>query len=372
MDIERLKENLKGVHDPRREWGNFRHKLLDILVIGLCTVICAGEDFEDMEEYGEEHIDWLRGFLELPNGIPDSDTFRRVFERLDSEELMNCLQEWQIEMEGSGGRLIAIDGKTICGSAKGERTALHVVSAWAYENGLVLGQLPIDEKSNEITAIPKLLDLVDVEGDIVTIDAMGCQTGIAKKIRKKKADYVLAVKDNQQTLHEDIREYFEWLESENPRNEPFDCWKSSVEKDHGRIEKREVRAVSNLDWLETKDEWIDIPAIVQYRCIRTQNGQTSRYDRYYISSFNTSAEQFGYLVRNHWSIENSLHWMLDVVFREDSAKASKDNSPLNMNILRKVALAYLKRTPTTKKTSIRKKMLKAAWNTDFLDMVLFG
>lgn len=371
MDIEKMKESLQRVSDPRRGWGNLRHKLIDILVIGLCTILCGGEDFEDMEEFGQERLEWLKKFLELPNGIPDSDTFRRIFERLDSSELQQCLQEWLYKAESAGGRLINIDGKTICGSAKSGQSALHVVSAWAHENEMVLGEIATDAKSNEITAIPKLLDVLDVEGDIITIDAMGCQTDIAKKIRKKRADYVLAVKENQPTLYGDLREYFEWQERETPRDEQIDYWSSGPEKGHGRIERREIR-VANANWLEDKEAWQDIQTIVQYRCIRTENNQTSQYDRYYISSFATSAEQFLYLIRNHWSIENKLHWMLDVIFREDASRASKDNSPLNMNILRKVAMSCLKKTHTSKKTSIRRKMLKAALNTDFLHLVLFG
>lgn len=373
MDIERLKEKLKGVSEPRREWGNFRHKMIELLIISLCAVISGGEDFGDMEEFGKQRIDWLKKFLELPNGIPDSDTFRRVYERLDSQELMKCLHEWLFEEQASGGRLINIDGKTLCGSAKqGEHTALHVVSAWVHENEMVLGQIATDEKSNEITAIPKLLDLIDVEGDIITLDAMGCQTAIAKKIRKKKADYVLAVKDNQEILHEDIREYFQWLEREKPNDEPFDYWKSRLEKGHGRVEVREVRVVSKLDWLEGREAWEDLQSIVQYRCSRIENGLETQYDRYYISSFDTSAEQFGYLVRNHWSIENRLHWMLDVIFREDAARVRKDNSPLNLSTLRKVAMTCLKKAPSDRKTSVRRKMLKAALNPDFLQLVLFG
>jgi len=374
MDMELLKEKLKGIDDPRRQWGNYRHKLIDIVVIGLLSVMCGGEDFEDMEEFGEERIDWLKKFLELPNGIPDSDTFRRVFERVESKALLACLQEWLFEAEGSGGRLVNIDGKTICGSAKeGEHGAIHIVSAWVHENGMVLGQLETEEKSNEITAIPQLLDAIDIEGDIVTIDAIGCQTQIAQKIRKKKADYVLAVKDNQPALHEQIREYFGWVEREGPRDEPVNLWKSEAEKNHGRIEMREVRTTSKLDWLEGRQTWLDLQTIIHYRCTRIENGVTSCNDRYYISSFDTSAEQFAYLVRNHWSIENRLHWMLDVVFGEDASRARKDNSPSNLNILRKVALACLKKAPVQKKrTSLRRKMYKAALNLDFLNLAVFG
>jgi predicted transposase YbfD/YdcC len=295
-----------------------------------------------------------------------------MFERVNSQELAKCLNQWMQYSRESGGRLVNIDGKTICGSGRQGYPALHVVSAWVHENEMVLGQLAIDQKSNEIPAIPALLDLVDVEGDIITIDAMGCQTGIAKKIQEKNADYILAVKDNQPTLHEDIVEYFAWLEKEKPHDAVCDYWRSDIEKQHGRIERREVRVVTQLDWLESKISWVGLRSILQYRCYRTEGGQTSVCDRYYISSFDTSAEQFGYLLRNHWSIENRLHWMLDVVFREDDARAKKDHSPLNLNILRKAALSCLKKAPAPPRTSIHRKMLKASLNPDFLHLALFG
>lgn len=373
MDIDNLVEKLKQVRDPRREWGNFRHKLIDMLVIGLCTVICGGETFGDMEVFGTERFDWLKKFLELPNGIPDRDTFRRLYERLDSRELMKCLGEWLTGVNKSGGLLVNIDGKTICGSEKkGEHSAFHVVSAWVHEHEIVLGEIAVEQKSNEITAIPKLLDMIEIEGDIITIDAMGCQTEIAKKIREKKADYVLAVKDNQRTLHEDIKDYFQWLEQKKPVDEQYDSWKSRLEKDHGRIEKREIRAVSAIEWLEGREAWKDLQTIIQYRCIRTENNITTKCDRYYISSFDTTAEQFCYLIRNHWSIENRLHWTLDVIFGEDRSKARKDNSPLNFNVLRKISMTCLKKAATKDKLSIRRKMLKAALSVDFLNMVIFG
>jgi predicted transposase YbfD/YdcC len=373
MKKKKISEIFKDLTEPRREWGNFKHKLETILVIGLCSIVCDGQDFEDMEDFGIERRKWLSGFLDLSNGIPDSDTFRRVFERLDSNELLKCLNQWLEDARESGGRLVNIDGKTICGSSKqGEHPALHVVTAWAHENELVLGQLATEEKSNEITAIPALLKMLDIEGDILTIDAMGCQTNIAAAIREKEADYVLAVKDNQPTLHEDIAEYFRWMERENPRDAVCEIWRSPLEKGHGRIEKREVRVVSEVDWLEGKEAWPGLQTLLQYRCFRTENEQTSVTDRYYISSFETSAEQFAYLLRNHWSIENRLHWVLDVVFHEDDAKARKDNSPMNLNILRKIAMSALKNTPTDRKSSIRRKMRKASLNPRFLHLVLFG
>jgi predicted transposase YbfD/YdcC len=215
----------------------------------------------------------------------------------------------------------------------------------------------------------QLLDLIDIEGDIVTIDAMGCQTDIAEKIREKGADYVLAVKDNHPTLHEDVSDYFDWIEKEQPRSEAVDIWKSKPEKGHGRIETREILTAS-ADWLEDKEDWADIHTIIRYRCTREIDGVKSISVRHYISSFDTNAEGFGNIIRGHWSVENQLHWMLDVIFREDDARAKKDKSPLNINVLRKVALAVLKKIALGR-LSIRKKMMKAARDTCFLELILF-
>lgn len=195
MEIEKLKSEIKEIGDPRRKWGNLRHKLEDILIIGLCSIICCGEDFTDMEDFGNDREEWLRGFLELPNGIPDSDTFRSVYERLEPNAVAKSLNAWLDDSRNSGGRNVNIDGKTICGSKKPGHSAYHVVSAWVEENQITLGEIATDEKGNEITAIPELLDSIDIAGDIVTIYAMGCQTDIAGKIRDKEADYVLALKD---------------------------------------------------------------------------------------------------------------------------------------------------------------------------------
>jgi len=369
MEKSRLQEKLREVKDPRRQWGNLRHKLEDILIIGVCSVICCGEDFVDMEEFGRDREEWLRGFLELPNGIPDSDTFRRVYERVEPQALAKSLNSWLDATGSTGGRSVNIDGKTMCGSENSEHSAYHVVSAWVGENNITLGELAVDEKSNEITAIPELLDFIDIEGDIVTIDAMGCQTDIAKKIREKKADYVLALKDNQPTLHEDVKDYFDWIENENPKSETIDRWKSKPEKSHGRIETREI-LTAPANWLEGKEEWTDIQSVIRYRCTREVDGTKSVSVRHYISSFDTNAENFGDIIRGHWSVENQLHWMLDVVFREDDAKNKKDSSPLNLNVLRKIALAALKKIPVGR-LSIHKKMMKAARLPAFLAQLLF-
>jgi predicted transposase YbfD/YdcC len=373
-NIHRMREALRGVDDPRRQWGYIRHKLLDMLVIGLCSIMVRGEYFDEMEELGKTWEQWFRKFLELPNGIPDEDTFRRVFERVEPAQLLECLQQWLAETSQAGGREINIDGKTIRGSAKaGEQKGIHMVSAWVNENNLTLGQLATEAHSNEITAIPLLLDTIDIKGDTVTIDAMGCQTEIAAKIRSKQADYVLAVKENQPVLHGEIKEYFTFLdEKECAKEMPEDIWENGLEKDHGRIEKRRVRTACDIDFLTGKKQWKDIKTIIEYRCERTVGGETATTYKYYISSKDACADEFGRIIRNHWSIENNLHWALDVSFGEDGCRARKDNSPKNLTVLRKIALGRLRAIDAGKRVSIKRKMFRASLNLDFLQKVLFG
>jgi predicted transposase YbfD/YdcC len=369
----RLQKNLGGIPDPRRQWGYIRHKLIDLLVIGLCSIITRGEGFDEMEEMGRDREEWFRGFLELPHGIPDEDTFRRIFERLNPGELMKCLQSWLWEKREGGGRRVAIDGKTIRGSGKpGEHKAIHMVSAWVNENSLVLGELATEEKSNEITAIPELLDLIDVGGDTITIDAMGCQKEIVKKIRAKKADYVLAVKENQPILYEQIKEYFEYLDDRQTKELPGDVWESGVEKGHGRIERRRIRTTADIGFLSGKKDWKDLTSIIECRATRMEGDKTTVAVRYFISNKDIPAEEFGKDIRGHWGRENSLHWMLDVNFREDGCRARKDNSPKNLNILRKAALSLLRAVDGGKRVSVKRKMLRADLVPDFLRKVLFG
>jgi predicted transposase YbfD/YdcC len=349
-----------GISDPRRKYGNLRHKLADILVIGLCTILCKGEDFTDMEDFGNEREDWLKSFLELPNGIPDSDTFRRVFERINPAELSTALYDWLgAEREKRG--VVAIDGKTICGSGNAEHKAYHVVSAFAAENQITLGEITVGEKSNEITAIPQLLDLIDVNGTTVTIDAMGTQTKIAEKIVKNKAEYVLALKGNQTNLHDDVSLYFENLPAEQAA--------VTKEKGHGRIEKREYFLETDIDWLSQKDAWLGLKAIGAVKSTVFEKGQTRIETRYFITSL-CDVNKFADAVRKHWSIENRLHWQLDVAFGEDNSRARKDNSPLNLNVLRKTALALLKEVDWGR-IGLKKKMFIAALNPDKLLQALF-
>jgi predicted transposase YbfD/YdcC len=362
MKIQKLKEEIVNVSDPRRRYGNLRHKLEDIIIIGLLSTICLGEDFADMEEFGGEREEWLRGFLELPNGIPDSDTFRRIFERLIPEELSKCLNNW-LEEKRDPGSIINIDGKTIRGSGNAAHKAYHVVSAWVAENQITLGQVKVEEKTNEITAVPELLDMLDVKGSIITADAMSCQKTITSKITEKKADYVISLKGNQSSLLEDVRLYFE--------NERVQTLVEPQEKCHGRIEKREYFLETGIDWLSQKTEWENLNAIGGVRSTVEEKGETRQETRYFITSL-TDIESFAYAVRKHWSIENQLHWRLDVIFREDSARARKDNSPLNMNVIRKTVLSLVgKASLGRKRLGARKKMLKAALNQEVLSEILF-
>lgn len=355
--MKKLIESLETITDTRRQWGNIRHKLVDIVFIGLVSIICGGTDFVHMEDTGYGKEEWFQTVLELPNGIPDSDTFRRVFERIDPQELASVLQDI-VAVEGN---TVALDGKTICGSGNEQHRAYHVVSAWVAESQITLGQLATEEKSNEITAVPELLDMLDVKGSTVTADAMSCQRTIAAKIREKEADYVLALKGNQPALLEDVRFYFE--------NERVASHKTN-DKDHGRIESREYFLETDIGWLAQKADWAGLQGIgmVKSTVIQQKTGESREDCRYFLTSL-TDIEAFAHAVRHHWSIENQLHWQLDVVFREDACRARQDNSPLNLNIIRKEALRLLKQTDMGKRVSLRRKMAKAAMNNDSLSAI---
>lgn len=313
-----------------------------------------------MEAFGKSRQKYLAKFLELPNGIPDSDTFRRVFEKLNPSELSSCLINW-ISVERNSRGTVAIDGKTICGSGNNKHKAYHVVSAFAAENQLTLGEICVEEKTNEITAVPELLDLIDVKGDIVTADAMSCQKKIAEKIIDKKADYTIGLKQNQPTLYKDAEDYFKEFSVNIPS-------KTTIEKGHGRIEKREYQLLTDLSWLEQKDECKGLNALGCARSTITENGETREFTGYFITSL-TDLEAFTDSVRKHWSIENQLHWCLDVIFREDASRARKNNSPLNLNVLRKIALNLVSQAQY-KRISKKRLMFRAALEpTLFLDIL---
>lgn len=366
MKINELKNTLGRIEDARRTGrGHILHKLEDIIIIGLCTFVCNGSDFTDMEDFGKEREEWLRGFLELPNGIPDSDTFRRVFERLEPKALSDSLYDW-LSSNRKEGSVIAVDGKTICGSKSHDHKAYHVVSAFVAENQITLGEIATQEKSNEITAVPELLNSLEIRSSIITADAMSCQKEIVKTITSKSADYVIALKGNQPGLLENVALYFDSFENQIPAF-------STNEKDHGRIEKREYRLLTSLSWLPEQKHWSGLKSVGAVKSTVTKNGETSTDIRYFISSL-TDIQRFAHAVRCHWSIENQLHWCLDVIFDEDASRARKGLSALNLNVLRKVALALCNNCPNPKlrSSSIQKRRFRASLNPDTFLSILLG
>ena len=365
-------EHFRDLPDPRIE-RHKRHILLDIIVIAICTVICGGDSWVSMEFFGKAKEKWFKTFLKLPNGIPSHDTFRRVFLLLEPEKFADCFLSWiSAVSQVTKGEVVALDGKTLRRSfdKASEQSALHMVSAWSSSNQVSLGQIQVDEKSNEITAIPKLLDILNVSGCIVTIDAMGCQKDIAAKIRDNAADYVLALKGNQGDLHADVELFFQTEKATHFKEFKGDFYETT-DGEHGRIEVRRYFTTNEIDWLGADAEWKDIRSIGLVERERTVEGKTSMESAYYISSLDSSAQVFGNAVRSHWGIENSMHWVLDIAFREDESRVRKGNGPQNFAMLRKIALNLLK-TEKSAKIGVKEKRLNAGWDHDYLIRVLFG
>jgi predicted transposase YbfD/YdcC len=349
--------------EPRE--SNKRHQLLDIITIALCAVICCADTWEDIEEFGQTKYEWFRTFLELPHGIPSHDTFARVFALMDPHEFQEAFIGWVKSIQVlTKGHVVAIDGKTVRRSHDKDTSPIHIVSAWAQENRMVLGQVKTDEKSNEITAIPELLRVLELEGCIVTIDAMGCQKAIAETIIEKGADYVLGLKGNQGNLHADVALFFQ----DCLASAPFD-FHETVDGDHGRIETRRYWTTSDIQWLSDKHLWKKLTTIVMVQRERLTGDKVSNETSYYISSLESNAKELARAIRGHWSIENSLHWVLDIAFREDESRVRKDHAPENLAILRHMALNLLKKE-TSSKRSIKTKRLKAGWDPEYLRRVL--
>lgn len=352
--------------DPRQDRGR-RHLLSDMMVIAILAMLCGAEDFTDMEDFGLSKQEWLGTFLHLPHGIPSHDTFGRLFAAIDPEQFEACFVAWTRAVAGEIHGVLALDGKKIRRSfdtASG-RAAAHMVSAWGSDNGVVFGQLAVDEKTNEITAIPRLLEMLAIKGLIVTIDAMGCQKNIAGRIVERGGDYVLAVKGNQQGLSEDIVETFRWA-----RARGFDGLRHAeseeTEKGHGRIETRRVTVLWELSLLRDAAAWEGLHCIAEVERRRTIGDHTSTEVRHIISSVRTNdARELGRACRAHWGVENGLHWCLDVSFREDDSRVRMGHAAENLSRLRRIILNML-RLDKTKKRSIRAKKLLAAWDHDYL------
>lgn len=373
---------MKKMESPIRYFGKLKdyrdqryikHSLINIITISLSAIICGAEDWYEVEDYGKEKEQWLRTFLEIGESVPSHDTYNRFFSQIDPKSMEQCFADWIAAIADiTEGRVISIDGKTLCGSkGSGKDHFIHMVSAWCNTNGLVLGQQKVDSKSNEITAIPELLRLLSLQGCIVTIDAMGCHPSIAEKIVKEEADYILAVKDNQKFLHQDIKEAFE-------NEKPADEYKSS-NVGHGRIETRVTSVITDLDWVCKAENWKDLRCMIRVQSAR-ENKQTKEKEtatRYYISSKEGTAEFFQNAIRSHWSIENKLHWMLDVAFHEDNSKKQAANSAQNFSLFSKIALNMIHHHKLddnrgAKKISVKRKRKMAAWNNDYLIGILLS
>jgi predicted transposase YbfD/YdcC len=362
ISLQGLFENI----DDPRVIGRCSYPLVEVVLISMCGVLCGAETWTEIEEFGESKQAWLKSFLKLEQGIPSHDTFRRVFSLLPAETLERSFREWVASnFRVESGQVIAIDGKTVRGAGL---RALHLVSAWAHRSGLVLGQRKVNEKSNEITAIPQLLEDLYLAGSIVTLDAMGCQTTIAQKIIDKKADYVLALKGNHGQLHSDVAEWFEWAQQRDFKQMPH-SFAQTVNKNHGRIEIRQCWALSDpraFEVIRHHDGWAGLQSIVMVKRERhTLNNQPMSTEIvYFLSSLPPDADLLLNAIRAHWSIENTFHWTLDVVFREDDARLGVLNGAENFAILRRFALNLLRQHPA--KLSLKRKRFKAALDDSFL------
>lgn len=364
-----ISKHFSSMNDPRRE--NSRHNLIDVITISICAIISGASGFFQIQEFGEAKYDWFKEFLELPHGIPSHDTFGRIFARLDPNELREAFIDWVAAINTLiAGEVIPIDGKTIRHSFDNDagKSAIHMVSAWASSSGIVLGQIKTDEKSNEITAIPELIKSLEIEGCIISTDAMGCQKKIAETIIDKKGDYVFGLKGNHGTMANDVELFFQDYLKNNISGFNIDT-SETIEKDHGRLEIRRYWTTSDIDWLQGKDAWKKLQTICMVEREVHTNDKVSKETGYYIGSIQSDAELFGRAVRSHWGVENSLHWVLDVTFREDESRIRKDNAPENLAILRHLALNMIKKE-TSKKKSIRAKQLRAGWNNDYLKKIL--
>jgi predicted transposase YbfD/YdcC len=370
--IRSLERHFSNVTDPRGP--NIEHQLFDIIAIAILGTICGADGWVEIEQFGYQKLNWLSQYLWLGNGIPSHDTFGRVFSQIDPEEFQASFMKWVKALHKiTQGQVIGIDGKQMRGShdqRKGKR-AIYIVSAWAEQNHLVLGQRQVAEQSNEITAIPELLRLLEIKGCIVTVDAIGTQTKIARQIIKAEGDYLLAVKHNQGKLYRDLEMLFSYDQQQGFQDTPYDYHKE-VKKGHGRIDVRECWATSDPGYLESVGQakkWANLKSIVMIVRKRIIDGEETVKTRFYISSLEPVAKRILKASRQHWNIENGLHWVLDIAFNEDRSRVRKVHAPANLAVLRHMAVNLLKQE-TSAKGGIKAKRLQAGWNEDYLLKVL--
>jgi predicted transposase YbfD/YdcC len=374
MSIEKLGHYLGAIEDPRCG-GKVEHRLRDILVIAVCAVIACAESWVDIALYGRSKLAWLSTFLDLPNGVPSHDTFRRVFMLIDPDAFEVGFAAWVGSLAVSFEReVVAIDGKTIRRSFdhKREQSPLHVVSAWASEQGLVLGQRSVDDKSNEITAVPELLDQLVLENSIVTLDAMGCQTAIAEKILARGGDYLLTLKGNHPLAHAAVVEHFAERCFGRGASCRADC--DAFDDTHGRLVRRRVFASTEAATLDALSGWPGLRTVLAVESIRSVNSAPTKVEseiRYFLSSCPDDPVVLGRAIRSHWAVENRLHWILDVTFREDDSRVRDRTATRNLALLRKIALNIIGRDRTAK-ASVRGRRKKAAWNDSYMLQLLVG
>ena len=370
-----LIEHFQDLPDPRVNRTK-DHDLIDLLVIAVCTLLCAGESFNDMEDFGHAKHAWFKTFLTLRNGIPSHDTFNRLFAALDPKAFLDCFLRWtQSLRQAVPQEIVALDGKALRRALNADQSVKYVVSAWAESNGLVLGQWKVSDKSNEITALPELLRVLELAGCIVTTDAMGCQKKIVQEIIEADADYVLALKGNHETVHQEVKTFLDDAVAEPAKPRPVGAKLSpaaanlavleTVEKDHGRIETRRYYQSAELDWFADRAKWERLRSVGMVEAMREVGGKRTVERRYYLSSLPLGVETFGRAVRGHWGVENKLHWVLDVCFREDQSRARAGYAAENLATLRRLALNLLKREKT-KKRGVKGKQLNAGWDHAYL------
>lgn len=352
-----------NIPDPRIERCK-EHLLEDIILLAIIASICGCESWETIEEFGKSKKKFLKNYLKLPNGIPSHDTIERLFKRIDSKAFTKSFMDWTDSMRTKSlGEFLNIDGKTLRGSKdeSNGKYAIHLVSAWSHQNRLVLGQVKTSGKSNEIAAVKELLTLLDIKGAVITADAMSCQKEIVQQICAKEADYIIAIKDNQKNLKEAIEYEF--------KTQTKKVLHETLEKDHGRIETRICQVISNLTEIENKEQWTNLKSVIKITSIREINAVTTKEERFYISSLNQTAEYFNKAIRNHWAVENNLHWVLDVQFNEDKSRKRKDNAAENFAIVRRFALTKITQTPL-KRYGVNNRRMIASWNEEYLTKVL--
>ena len=367
--------HFQDLPDPRVQRTQ-AHDLIDILIVAICTLLCGGESFNDMADFGHAKRDWFKTFLTLRNGIPSHDTFNRVFAALDPAAFADCFLRWtQSLRQAVAQEIVALDGKALRRALNADQSVKYVVSAWAESNGLVLGQLKVNDKSNEITALPELLRALELAGCIVTVDAMGCQKKIAQEIIEADADYVLALKGNHAVVHAEVKTFLDATVAETAPPRPVGAKLSpaaatlakleTVEKDHGRLETRRYYQSVAVDWFADRAKWAGLRSVGLVEAIREIGGERTVERRYYLSSLPLDVATFARAVRGHWGVENKLHWVLDVCFREDQSRARAGYAAENLATLRRLALNLLKRE-TTKKRGIKGKQLNAGWDHAYL------